>query len=200
MNSDKLTINDLVENVKKYNPNSDTNLLTKCYEFAKSAHEGQKRLSGEEYIIHPLNVAMILTSLQMDDEAICGALLHDVVEDTKYSYDDVAKEFSPSIADLVDGVTKLGKVQYTTKEEEEAENLRKMLLAMAKDIRVVIIKLADRLHNMRTLKYQADERRVEIAKETLQVFAPIANRLRNFYYQMGIRRLMFNVYSSRRIP
>ena len=188
MNSESLTIDKLIEEVKKYNPNSDEYLLRRCYEFAKKAHEGQKRLSGEDYIIHPLNVAVILANLQMDDETICSALLHDVIEDTKYTYEDVSREFSPAIAELVDGVTKLGKVQYTTKEEEEAENLRKMLLAMAKDIRVVIIKLADRLHNMRTLKYQTEDRKLAIAKETLQVFAPIANRLRNLYYKMGIRR------------
>jgi len=190
MNNNQLTIDELINQIKKYNPNCNEELLRTCYEFAAKAHEGQKRMSGEEYITHPLSVAQILTSLQMDDEAICAALLHDVIEDTNYSYEEVSSQFSEAIADLVDGVTKLGKVQYTTKEEQEAESLRKMLLAMAKDIRVVIIKLADRLHNMRTLKYKEDEKRVEIAKETLQIFAPIANRLRYIYNKMGIRRFM----------
>lgn len=196
MNNNLLTIDELINEVKKYNQNCNEELIRNCYEFAAKAHEGQKRMSGEEYITHPLNVAQILTTLQMDDETICAALLHDVIEDTNYSYEDVSLKFSENIANLVNGVTKLGKVQYTTKEEQEAESLRKMLLAMAKDIRVVIIKLADRLHNMRTLKYKEDEKRVEIAKETLQIFAPIANRLRNFYYKMGIGRFMPNVYSS----
>lgn len=141
MNREQITIDTLIDNIKKYNPDTNEQLIRKAYEVASKAHEGQKRLSGEDYIIHPLNVAQILTTLEIDDESICAALLHDVIEDTSLTYEDVEKEFGTSIADLVDGVTKLGKVQYVTKEEETAENLRKMLLAMAKDIRVIIIKL-----------------------------------------------------------
>lgn len=141
MNREQITIDTLITNIKKYNPDTNEQLIRKAYEVAEKAHEGQKRLSGEDYIIHPLSVAQILTTLEIDDESICAALLHDVIEDTSLTYEDVEKEFGTSIADLVDGVTKLGKVQYVTKEEETAENLRKMLLAMAKDIRVIIIKL-----------------------------------------------------------
>lgn len=194
-----VTIEELIDKVKEYNPSCNEELILKAYNKAAKAHEGQKRLSGEDYILHPLNVAKILTTLEMDDEAICAALMHDVVEDTSVTYEEMKEEFGETIANIVDGVTKLGRVPYETKEEEMAENLRKMLLSMAKDIRVIIIKLADRLHNMRTLKYKPSDRRVAIAKETQQVFAPIANRLRNFLYKMGTRRFVPYVYKSGRI-
>jgi len=197
MNKEFITIDKLINSIKEYNPNTNVELITKAYNVALNAHNGQKRLSGEDYIIHPINVAQILTTLEMDDETICAALLHDVLEDTDVDYTKMEKEFGKVIADLVDGVTKLGKVQYISKEEETAENLRKMLLAMAKDIRVIIIKLADRLHNIRTLKYKSDDRRIAIAKETLEIFAPIANRLRNIFRKMGIRRFMFNALAFR---
>jgi len=197
MNKEFITIDKLINSIKEYNPNTNVELITKAYNVALNAHNGQKRLSGEDYIIHPINVAQILTTLEMDDETICAALLHDVLEDTDVDYTKMEKEFGKVIADLVDGVTKLGKVQYISKEEEKAENLRKMLLAMAKDIRVIIIKLADRLHNIRTLKYKSDDRRIAIAKETLEIFAPIANRLRNIFRKMGIRRFMFNALAFR---
>ncbi len=151
--------------------------IQKAYEIANSAHEGQKRLSGEPYIMHPLSVAIILASLGMDQASVIAALLHDTVEDTTLTYDQVKKEFGETIADLVEGVTKIGKVPLQTKEEQQAENIRKMLIAMSRDVRVIIIKLADRLHNMRTLMFKPEQRRREIARETSEIYAPIAHRL-----------------------
>lgn len=167
----------LLDKIKKYNPSDSTVIIEKAYGFAIRAHEGQKRQSGEDYISHPLAVAYILADLNMDNVTIAAAILHDVVEDTNYSYNDIKLEFSEEVAMLVDGVTKLTKLEYTSKEEQQAENLRKMFMAMAKDIRVIIIKLADRLHNMRTLKYMPENKQREKASETLEIFAPIAHRL-----------------------
>ncbi len=151
--------------------------IRKAYKIACSAHEGQKRLSGEPYIMHPLSVALILASLGMDEASIVAAILHDTVEDTSMTHEEVEKEFGTTIAELVEGVTKIGKVPLQTKEEQQAENIRKMLIAMSRDIRVIIIKLADRLHNMRTLMFKPEQRRREIALETIEIYAPIAHRL-----------------------
>ncbi len=151
--------------------------VRKAYEIAAAAHNGQKRLSGEPYIMHPLSVALILASLGMDEASIIAAILHDTVEDTALTNEQVRKEFGETIAELVDGVTKIGKVPLQTKEEQQAENIRKMLIAMSRDIRVIIIKLADRLHNMRTLNFKPEHRRREIARETIEIYAPIAHRL-----------------------
>ena len=151
--------------------------VKKAYQIARDAHEGQKRLSGEPYIMHPLSVAIILASLGMDEASIIAAILHDTVEDTKLTNAEVKKEFGETIAELVEGVTKIGKVPLQTKEEQQAENIRKMLMAMSRDIRVIIIKLADRLHNMRTLMFKPEQRRREIALETIEIYAPIAHRL-----------------------
>ncbi len=151
--------------------------VKKAYKIAADAHEGQKRLSGEPYIMHPLSVALILASLGMDEASIVAAILHDTVEDTALTHEEVKKEFGETIADLVDGVTKIGRVPLQTKEEQQAENIRKMLIAMSRDIRVIIIKLADRLHNMRTLEFKPEPRRREIARETIEIYAPIAHRL-----------------------
>lgn len=171
-------IEDLIARVKSYNKRSDTKLITNAYEYANLYHNNQKRKSGEPYIVHPLEVAYIVATLELDDNAICAALLHDVVEDTPVTLEDIKKKFNDEIAVLVDGVTKLGKIaSYIDKEEEQVENYRKFFLAMAKDIRVVMIKLADRLHNMRTLKHLGDDRKIAIAKETRQLYAPLANRL-----------------------
>lgn len=167
----------LLNKIQKYNSSDDTAIIVKAYEYANRAHQGQVRQSGDAYISHPLEVANILADLNMDNVTIAAAMLHDVIEDTVYSYDDVKSEFGEEVAMLVDGVTKLGKLEYTTKEEQQAENLRKMFIAMAKDIRVIIIKLADRLHNMRTLKYMSESKQREKAAETMEIYAPIAHRL-----------------------
>lgn len=168
---------ELIEKIKKYANDVDVSLVEKAYYFGKKAHDGQFRRSGEPYFIHPVAVANILCDMELDIETIIAGLLHDVVEDTKYTYEDIEREFSKEIADLVDGVTKLGQIKYQSKEDTQAENLRKMFLAMAKDIRVILIKLADRLHNMRTLKYMPPEKAKYKAKETLEIYGGIANRL-----------------------
>ena len=168
---------ELIEKIKTYHPSSDFSMIEKAYKLAVDAHKDQKRKSGEPYIIHPLKVAYILAELELDMESIVAGILHDVIEDTEYSYEDISNLFSEEIAALVDGVTKLGKLSYTTKEEAQAENYRKMFLAMAKDIRVILIKLADRLHNMRTLNYMKPEKQKEKAQETLDIYAPLAHRL-----------------------
>ena len=168
---------ELIEKITKYANDADVSLVEKAYYFGKKAHDGQFRKSGEPYFIHPVAVANILCDMELDIETIIAGLLHDVVEDTEYTYEDIKREFSKEIADLVDGVTKLGQIKYQSKEETQAENLRKMFLAMAKDIRVILIKLADRLHNMRTLKYMSPEKAKFKAKETLEIYGGIANRL-----------------------
>ena len=151
--------------------------IDRAFEMARDAHDGQLRKSGQPYIIHPISVAKILAQMGMDCESLCAALLHDVVEDTEYTSEDIEKKFGKEVAALVDGVTKLGKVTLSNREEQQAENLRKMLIAMSNDIRVIIIKLADRLHNMRTLNFMKEQKRRDIARETLEIYAPIAHRL-----------------------
>ncbi len=186
------TIEDIIRNTKKYNRKSNSKLINKAYEFAKHYHEGQVRKSGEPYIIHPLEVAYIVSTLELDDDAICAALLHDVVEDTEVTREMIVAEFGEEIANLVDGVTKLGKIaHYLDKEEEQVENYRKFFMAMAKDIRVLMIKLADRLHNMRTLKHLSDDRKYAIAKETMQLYAPLANRLGIYSIKWELEDLSF---------
>ena len=168
----------LVEGVKRYHPSDDLTLIDKAYRVADEAHRGQKRKSGEPYIIHPLCVAIILADLELDKETIISGLLHDVVEDTIMTTEELEQEFGSEVALIVDGVTKLGRLSYSKdKVEEQAENLRKMFLAMAKDIRVILVKLADRLHNMRTAKYWSPEKQKEKARETMDIYAPIAQRL-----------------------
>ncbi|MBR4719148.1 MAG: bifunctional (p)ppGpp synthetase/guanosine-3',5'-bis(diphosphate) 3'-pyrophosphohydrolase [Lachnospiraceae bacterium] len=169
---------DLIACVKKYHPSDDISLIEKAYNVASEAHKDQLRRSGEPYIIHPLCVALILAELQLDKESIAAGLLHDVVEDTELTIEDLEKEFGSDVAIIVDGVTKLEKLQYNEdKLEFQADNLRKMFLAMAKDIRVIMVKLADRLHNMRTLKHMSPEKQKEIARETMDIYAPLAMRL-----------------------
>ncbi len=169
--------NRLVEKIKKYNPGCDFTLVEKAYNVSRTAHSGQQRNSGEPFIIHPIEVAFILAELELDCTSMVAGLLHDTIEDTTFTFDQLKEGFGLEIATLVDGVTKLGKIPYTTKEEQQVENLRKMFLAMAKDIRVILIKLADRLHNMRTLKYMPEDKQLEKAKETLEIYAPLAHRL-----------------------
>jgi len=163
--------------IEKYNPNANFDLIEKAYKFSTKAHEGQERVSGDPYIIHPIEVGCILAELEMDESSIAAGILHDTIEDTPYTYDLIKKEFGSEIAELVQGVTKLTKIPYTTKQEIQAENFRKMFLAMAKDIRVIIIKLADRLHNMRTLKFMSKEKQLQKARETMEIYAPLAHRL-----------------------
>lgn len=170
-------IEELLEKIKKYAPNGDLDLVEKAYYYGKKAHDGQLRKSGEPYFIHPIAVANILCDMELDMQTIAAGLLHDVVEDTQFTYEDIKRDFSEEVADLVDGVTKLGQIKYKSKEETQAENLRKMFLAMSKDIRVILIKLADRLHNMRTLKFMPPEKAKEKATETLEIYGGIASRL-----------------------
>lgn len=170
-------LENLLLRIEQYNPDADLKLLIKAYNYASTAHENQYRKSGEKYIIHPVEVAKILAELELDVDTIAAGLLHDVIEDTEATFEDIEREFNRDIAELTDGVTKLGKLEYRSKEETQAENMRKMFMAMGKDIRVILIKLADRLHNMRTMKHMPPEKAREKSIETLEIYGPIANRL-----------------------
>ena len=167
----------LVTKMRAYEPKVDGKTIHAAFDYALKMHGAQARESGEPYVVHPLKVAEILADMEMDQTTIVAALLHDCIEDTKASYDNIEQNFGADVARLVDGVTKLDGIEFRTKDEQKAESLRKMFFAMAKDIRVVIIKLADRLHNMRTLKFCNEAKRVRTAKETIEVYAPLANRL-----------------------
>lgn len=181
----------IINKISEYDSSADVSLLEKAFNYAQMAHSGQKRISGEPYIIHPIEVALILADLQLDTPTICAALLHDVVEDTNYTYFNIVDEFGGEIALLVDGVTKLSRIDFKSKEDAQAENLRKMFIAMARDIRVILIKLADRLHNMRTLHYQPEAKQKEIAAETLEIFAPLAHRLGISRFKWELEDLSF---------
>ncbi len=170
-------VNVLINKIKSYNPQANTQDIKDAYDFACAAHGNQMRLSGDPYITHPLAVAVILADMEMDNDTIIAALLHDVVEDTVCTSSDVAARFGIAVSELVDGVTKLGKIPYSSKEEQQVENLRKMFMAMAKDIRVILIKLADRLHNMRTMKFQPAPKQRQKSLETMEIYAPLAHRL-----------------------
>src|SRR5229473_375402 len=167
----------LIEEIPKYQPGADLDVLARAYQFSAASHQGQQRASGEPYLSHPLAVANLLVDFKMDVTTVTAGLLHDVLEDTVATKDDLAREFGPEIAELVDGVTKIGKLAFSSREERQAENFRKMVVAMAHDLRVLMIKLADRLHNMRTLDYLAPEKAKKIAQETLDIYAPLAHRL-----------------------
>ncbi len=172
-----VTIEFLMDAVKNYQPDADLELIQRAYLVAKEGHKGQTRASGEPYINHPLNVAAILTELQLDDKTIAAAILHDVVEDTLFTLDEITDMFGDEIALLIDGVTKIGQIYFKTKEQQQIEAYRKLIIATAKDLRVILIKLADRLHNMRTLKFMREDKRKRIAQETMELYAPLANRL-----------------------
>ena len=170
-------LDELLHRVVAYNPDADLAVIRRAYDYSARMHGEQKRESGEPYVTHPLNVALIATQLKLDVPSIVTALLHDVVEDTSTSLQEVETFFGAEVARLVDGVTKVSKITFSSRAEKQAENFRKMIIAMAQDIRVVMIKLADRLHNMRTLGPLSPERQVEISRETLEIYAPIAHRL-----------------------
>ncbi|MBI4126971.1 MAG: bifunctional (p)ppGpp synthetase/guanosine-3',5'-bis(diphosphate) 3'-pyrophosphohydrolase, partial [Deltaproteobacteria bacterium] len=172
-----IRLHDILDRVTAYNPGADLDLVRKAYVYAAKLHEGQTRVSGEPYLSHPLEVAAIIADMRLDVPSITAGLLHDTVEDTVATLDDIEQMFGTEIKILVDGVTKLSKLKFSTKEEKQAENFRKMIMAMAQDIRVVLIKIADRLHNMRTLGSLSEDRQVAIAQETMDLYAPIANRL-----------------------
>src|SRR5271165_4548371 len=168
---------ELLRTMRANRPAEDLELVRKAYEFSQTHHEGQSRASGEPYLVHPLEVALVLAEMKMDPVAVAAGLLHDSVEDTSVTIVDIRKEFGEQVAHIVEGVTKISQIDFSTREEQQAENLRKMMLAMVDDIRVVLIKLADRLHNMRTLEHLEPERQHKIAQETLEIYAPIAHRL-----------------------
>src|SRR5690349_16256806 len=172
-----LQVEQLIQRVKAYQPSVDPELIQRAYDYSFRMHAGQTRKSGQPYIVHPVGVAGILADLRLDAASVCAGLLHDVVEDTLATTDELQKEFGVEVAELVDGVTKLSKINFTSKEDRQAENFRKMVVAMARDIRVLLIKLCDRLDNMRTLEHMTREAQERIARETLEIYAPLANRL-----------------------
>src|SRR3989454_8519812 len=172
-----IRIEEIVENVASNHPQADLDLLRRAYLFSAREHKGQKRASGESYLVHPLEVANILADMRLDEVSVATGLLHDVVEDTLVEPEVIRESFGDEIAQLVDGLTKIAQISNQSREEQQAENVRKMLLAMVDDVRVVLVKLADRLHNMRTLHYLPAEKRKRIAQETMDIFAPIAHRL-----------------------
>ncbi len=172
-----ITIDEILKAVVEYNPTADVELIKKSFEFSAKAHAGQKRRSGEPYLIHPLDVAKVLVGLKMDIASIAAAILHDTIEDTPVTKDEIGSEFGDEVADLVDGVTKISKIKFSSQEDRQAENYRKLILAMSKDIRVIMIKLADRLSNMRTLQYMPEAKQVRISQETLDIYGPIAARM-----------------------
>src|SRR5689334_24504588 len=186
-----LKLADLVERIRTYHPSADVEIVSRAYDYSVRAHEGQKRKSGDPYFVHPASVAGIITELRLDTASICAGLLHDVVEDTLATLDDVEREFGPEVAFLVDGVTKLSKINFASKEDRQAENFRKMVVAMARDIRVLLVKLCDRLDNMRTLDFMSPDAQERIARETMDIYAPLANRLGIARFKAELEDLSF---------
>ncbi|MDY6862515.1 MAG: RelA/SpoT family protein, partial [Thermodesulfobacteriota bacterium] len=172
-----IRIGDIIESIKEYHPEADIQLVERAYVYSARVHKGQLRLSGEPYLIHPLEVSWILTQLKLDESSIVAGLLHDTLEDTFATPEEIEENFGKEIIGLVQGVTKISKMTFYSREERQAENMRKMILAISKDIRVLLIKLADRIHNMRTLEFLQKEKQLGIAKETLEIYAPLANRM-----------------------
>ena len=193
MNETDYSLETLLKKVKEHSPLSDMEKITKAYYFSEKAHEGQKRRSGEPYFIHPVTVAGILAELGMDTDSIVAGLLHDCLEDTNVTYVNIEKEFGRPVADLVNGVTRLGKIVYSSKEEAQMEDLRKMFIAMAKDIRVIIIKLADRLHNARTFQYLPENKQREKSLETMDIYAPFGPPAGHPEHQGGAGRYLHQI-------
>src|SRR5881275_3297463 len=191
-------VEELIAEVAAYNPAVDRDLLTRAFRFAAKAHVGQQRRSGQDFVLHPLGAARICAELHLDEQTIAAALLHDVVEDTESTIDDIRAEFGDEIAKLVEGVTKLTRVQFQSREQAEAENYRKMIVAMSEDIRVILIKLADRLHNMRTIEYLGKQKQIQKAKETLEVYAPLAHRLGIHALKWELEDLAFQTLHPRK--
>jgi GTP pyrophosphokinase len=184
-------LDDILEKILSYHQTADLDTVRKAYVFSAKVHQGQVRLSGEPYLTHPMEVAHILAQLKMDVPTVVTGLLHDSIEDTLTTLDELRSIFGDEVADLVEGVTKIGKISFRTSEERQAENFRKMLLAMARDLRVIMVKLADRLHNMRTLDFQPEARQRKIAQETLDIFAPLANRMGISWLKCDLEDLAF---------
>src|SRR5499426_421076 len=191
-------VEELIAEVEAYNPDVDKELLRRSFEYAERAHAGQTRRSGDEFIHHPLGVARICAELHLDEQTIAAALLHDVIEDTEADLEEVRAEFGPDVAQLVEGVTKLTRISFQSREQAEAENYRKMIVAMAQDVRVILIKLADRLHNMRTIEYLGKQKQVQKAKETLEVYAPLAHRLGIHALKWELEDLAFSTLHPRK--
>ena len=199
-----ISFDDLAAKARAHNPQSDTDLLRRAYDFSAVEHAGQRRRSGDEYITHPLEVAGLVADMRLDDAAIAAGLLHDVVEDTLTTIATVSERFGPEVAHVVEGVTKISTIPFSSSEEQQAENFRKMLLAMVDDVRVILVKLADRLHNMRTLDHLSEDRRLSIAQETLDIYAPIAHRLgmskiKNELEELAFRHLEPEAYETLRV-
>ena len=188
-----IDVDDLIALVRNYNPHTDAELIRKAYAFGRKAHEGQFRQSGEPYFSHPVAVAALLTEQRLDDATIITALLHDVIEDTGVTHQDIAEQFSPEIADLVEGVTKLTNLQLNSTETKQAENFRKLFMAMSRDLRVILVKLADRLHNMRTIRAMKPEKQVQKARETMDIYAPLAGRMGMQWMREELEDLAFKV-------
>ena len=186
----EISFNDFIENVKAYNPD-EVERVTKAYNCASNYHSGQKRESGEDYIIHPLNVAYILSLMHADGDTLCAGLLHDTLEDTKLTKEEIDHEFGGDVANLVDGVTKISRINFISKEEMNYANTRKIISSIMSDIRIVIIKLADRLHNMRTLEYKKQDKQKENALETLEIFVPIAYAIGAYTIKRELEDLSF---------
>ena len=191
-------IDELLAELESYKPEFDRDLIVRAFEFAAQAHDGQLRRSGQEFIHHPWGAAKILAGLRMDEPTLAAALLHDTVEDTGVEIDDIRAEFGDEIAKLVEGVTKLTRVQFQSREQAEAENYRKLIVAMAEDVRVILIKLADRLHNLRTIEYMGKQTQVRKARETLEVYAPLAHRLGIHALKWELEDLAFGTLHPRK--
>ena len=191
-------VEELLASVETYNPGVDRELIRRAFEYAEERHRGQVRRSGEEFIHHPLGVARICAELHLDEQTLAAALLHDVVEDTGADLEEIRTEFGPEIAQLVEGVTKLTRITFQSREQAEAENYRKMIVAMAQDVRVILIKLADRLHNMRTIEYQSKQKQGQKARETLEVYAPLAHRLGIHALKWELEDLAFQTLHPRK--